>query len=473
MPSFPNNFRDLKAFSSQGLEYSTPSNTAVKMLDALIHQAIYHYNDEQLGGWPGTVKQMFEADQDFVMGKVFTLGLECFAANREMTQEPRKKLFDLSKQAATLKITELEKMHLEAAVLMTSEDLYGAMLAFEKILAKYPLDSYALHMAYYLALNTGHTSKLRDIPASVVQEYKPGIPFYGHVHGKLCFGQVEMGEYEASEISGQIALDYFPLDIESHHAFTHKFEETGKALEGSKFIRNRESEWTQGTMFSHHLWWHSALFQVQLGEYESALTLYDDTLAPLVFKDGGSFPLSDGSSLLMRLHLEGVDIGDRANELAEKWKTHDEDFVSLFYEGHACFTNLMAGNAVENGRLLENMREFINDERKGWNKEVTNKYGIPLMQGITEFFSSNYEQAVAILAPIMPDLQRMIQGSGAQKDIFQQILLHSCVRSGTPGDLAIARDIMEQKLVRRKLKEHTPLNKRFLEKMMTVHETQG
>ena len=80
--------------------------------------------------------------------------------------------------------------------------------------------------------------------------------------------------------------------------------------------------------------------------------------------DGGSFPLSDGSSLLMRLHLEGVDIGDRANELAEKWKTHDEDFVSLFYEGHACFTNLMAGNAVENKKLLENMREFINDERK-------------------------------------------------------------------------------------------------------------
>ena len=110
---------------------------------------------------------------------------------------------------------------------------------------------------------------------------------------------------------------------------------------------------------------------------------------------------------------------------------------------------------------------------QGWNKDVTKKVGIPLMEGITEFFSSNYEQAVAILAPIMPDLQRMIQGSGAQKDIFQQILLHSCVRSGTPGDLAIARDIMEQKLVRRKLKEHTPLNKRFLEKMMTVHETQG
>jgi len=473
MPSFPDHFRDLQAFSSQGLKYSTPSNTAVKMLDALINQAIYHYNDEQLGGWSGTTKQMFEADPDFVMGKVFTLGLECFASNREKTQEPRKKLFDLSNQSKTLNLTQLEKMHLEAAVLMTSEDYYGAMLAFEDILAKYPLDSYALHMAYFLALTTGHTSRLRDTPASVVKDYKPGMPFYGHVHGKLCFGQGEMGEYEASEISGRLALDHFPLDNWSHHALAHNFEESGRALQGSKFLSNSEGEWTQGTTFSHHLWWHSALFHVQLGEFESALTLYDDTIAPLVLKDGGNFPLSDGSALLMRLQLEGVDIGDRAKEQADKWKSHDEDFVSLFYDGHACFTNLMAGKSTENQKWIENMRDYVNDERKGWNKDVTQKVGIPLMEGITKFFSSNYEQAVAILAPIMPDLQRMIQGSGAQKDIFQQILLHSCVRSGTPGDIAIARDIMEQKLVRRKLKEHTPLNKRFLEKMMTVHKTQG
>ena len=111
--------------------------------------------------------------------------------------------------------------------------------------------------------------------------------------------------------------------------------------------------------------------------------------------------------------------------------------------------------------------------QKGLEKEVTEKVGLPLMEGITEFFAGDYAKAVEILNPVMPDVQNMIQGSGAQKDIFQQILLHSCVRSGTPGDLAIAREMMDQKLVRRKIKEHTPLNKRFMEKMMTVHETQG
>jgi hypothetical protein len=35
------------------------------------------------------------------------------------------------------------------------QDLVGAMDTFERILASYPLDPYALHMAYFIALSTG------------------------------------------------------------------------------------------------------------------------------------------------------------------------------------------------------------------------------------------------------------------------------------------------------------------------------
>ena len=84
------------------------------------------------------------------------------------------------------------------------------MDTFETILEKHPLDPYALHMAYFLALTTGvapslrniiqpfegHTSRMRDTPKSVVKHYKPSTPFYGNVHGKLSFGQSEMGEFQ-------------------------------------------------------------------------------------------------------------------------------------------------------------------------------------------------------------------------------------------------------------------------------------
>ena len=48
------------------------------MYDAAVAQAIYYYSNEQLGGFPGTVEKMMEADPDFAMGHIFKLGLENF-----------------------------------------------------------------------------------------------------------------------------------------------------------------------------------------------------------------------------------------------------------------------------------------------------------------------------------------------------------------------------------------------------------
>ena len=135
------------------------------------------------------------------------------------------------------------------------------MDTFESILEKHPLDPYALHMAYFLALTTGHTSRMRDTPKSVLSHYKPSTPFFGNVHGKLSFGQSEMGEFQvlfllypvihpimfpdcqAGELSGRLALDHCRLDNWSHHALAHNFEESNRPLQGSLFLANTESDW--------------------------------------------------------------------------------------------------------------------------------------------------------------------------------------------------------------------------------------
>ena len=103
--------------------------------------------------------------------------------------------------------------------------------------------------------------------------------------------------------------------------------------------------------------------------------------------------------------------------------------------------------------------------------EVTKVYGLALLEGINQFFDGEYELAVQTLSPIMPKIQEMIQGSFAQKDIFQQILLHSCLRSGTSENMTVAREILDQKLLDRNVKNHSQLNQRFVEKMLKAHET--
>ena len=48
MSGFPDHFRDLTAFSGDGLEYSTTSDTAVKMFDAVVNMVtinIFDYDE--------------------------------------------------------------------------------------------------------------------------------------------------------------------------------------------------------------------------------------------------------------------------------------------------------------------------------------------------------------------------------------------------------------------------------------------
>jgi len=465
---FPDKFRDLSEFSNDGLHFSTSSDIAVKMYDALVSMTIYHYNNDQLGGFSGIVKEMFTSDPDFVMGKIMTNTFQVFGVKPNKCEEPRKKLIDFSKSSQAAKITPLEKLHLEAALLIAEEDFKYALATYEKILKSFPRDAHALNMGYFLAMQIGQTAKLRDMPTSVVNEYSTSTPYYGHVHAKKSFGQVETGDYTNGELSGRVALDYMPLDNWAHHALAHNFEESGRALQGLKFLSNTESHWTAGTTFSLHLWWHEALLHLQQGNPQAALDLYDNTIGPKTIKNPGSFPLSDASALLMRLHLHGVDVGDRAKELAPHWEKHNDDFVSLFYDGHNCFNSLLANDKVACSKILDNMRDFIDDNRKGWNKEVVTKVGVALCEGIIAYFDQDYNKSVDQLSKIMNDLQNWIQGSQAQKDIFRQILLDACIKSGSKSNQALAREILDKRLVELKLKNHSPVNQQFLERIISM-----
>jgi len=466
--NFPDHHRDLAGMKADGFDFSTPSDMAVKMYDSLLHQMIYHFEDPLLGGSEGTAKKMFQADPDFAMGHIMTLGLQCLGTTPSLESAVHKKLSQFNDEQKKAKLTSHELLHLTAANQMAVEDIKGAMDTFETILEKHPLDPYALHMAYFLALTTGHTSRMRDTPKSVVKHYKPSTPFYGNVHGKLSFGQSEMGEFQAGELSGRLALDHCRLDNWSHHALAHNFDESNRPLQGSLFLANTADDWKRGSNFEHHLRWHAALLQVALGNFEEALTMYDEFVGPLTIKAGGPFPLSDASSLLMRLHMEGVPTGSRAQEVARAYKDNLE-YRGLFYDGHACFATLLADDRDTHRKLLESVHDYLESQRSGWNKEVTQRVGVPLLEGITQYFDQDYSKSVATLAPIMGELQTKIQGSRAQKDVFRQILLSAAIKSGAKADLAQAKQVLAKELEESGLEAHKAVNQRIIDRVLAIH----
>ena len=66
--------RDCQAWRDDGLEMSTTSNEAAKFLDHALDQMFCHVPDQTVGGVMGTINKMLEADQDFVMAKIFSVG---------------------------------------------------------------------------------------------------------------------------------------------------------------------------------------------------------------------------------------------------------------------------------------------------------------------------------------------------------------------------------------------------------------
>ena len=67
-----------------------------------------------------------------------------------------------------------------------------------------------------------------------------------------------------------------------------------------------------------HNWWHLALFHYDLGEIDEVLALYD---GPIYGKRSTlALNMVDASAILWRLHLGGVDVGDRWAALAANWR---------------------------------------------------------------------------------------------------------------------------------------------------------
>ena len=53
---------------------------------------------------------------------------------------------------------------------------------------------------------------------------------------------------------------------------------------GLAFLEGCEDNWRENSSLKTHVAWHRTLYHVQLGEYEAALTQFDNVIMPLVRK---------------------------------------------------------------------------------------------------------------------------------------------------------------------------------------------
>lgn len=352
--------------------------------------------------------------------------------------------------AAVLPMNERERAHAAALGDLLDGRFADAFRALDGILADHPRDALALQVGHLGDYYLGDARNLRDRVARVLPCWTDADPGFHAVLGMHAFGLEEMAAYGAAEETGRRAVALNPRDGWAQHAVAHVLEMQGRTGDGIAWMRGNQEHWSTDSFFAVHNWWHLALYHWDQRQLDAVFDLYDRhvraTPSEVVLD------MIDASALLWRLHLEGVEVGDRWQELADGWEPLARDAHYAFNDLHAMMAFVAAGRHDSAAALIDAQAARI--ARGGDNAEMTARVGLPLCRAIQAFGRGDYAGTVALMAPVRGIANRF-GGSHAQRDVIDLTLMEAALRDGRKG-MAVA--LSAERLA---LKPDSPLNRLF------------
>lgn len=327
--------------------------------------------------------------------------------------------------ARCLPATEREQRHLAALTALAQGQWYRAGLLLEDLSAREPLDLLALQAGHQIDFFTGDSRMLRDRIARALPAWRRGMEGFHAVLGMYAFGLEESGDYGAAEKHGRAAVELQPRDSWAWHAVAHVLEMTDQPAAGVEWLRPNAPIWSHESFLAVHNWWHLALFHLALDEPGEALHLYDRAIGG----QGSSLVLDmvDASAMLWRLHLRGVDVGDRWQPLAERWHGVLVPGHYAFNDMHAMMAYAGAGREADQHDVIEAQREALSGD--GDNAVFTREVGAAATQAIQAFARGDFARCVALLRPVRSRASRF-GGSHAQRDVIDLTLMEAAARGG-------------------------------------------
>jgi tetratricopeptide (TPR) repeat protein len=400
----------------------------------------------------GVLKQALAADPGFALGAAAIAGLFMIGGFRADHPEVAAGL--QSAEAAIEGASARERLHLAAVKAWAVGQASAATLAWEAILTEWPTDALALRFGQDAYYSLGQSMALRDSVARVLPAWDRDSPLTSFVLGAYAFGLEETGELARAEDVGREALARNPRDAWAVHALAHVMETANRQEEGIAFLKTSRPDWSPAHFMAGHNGWHLALYMIEQGRAGEVLADYDRFAAPKL-ADDMTLDRVDAASLLWRLELAGVDVGDRWGPVAQAWMAHVDDHVLAFNDLHCS----LAAARSKDPRDVERLRRSLDDFERhgvGHNRQVTAEVGRALIDGALAFADNDYRSAVEAILPVRYDAFR-IGGSHAQRDIVNQTLIAAAERS---GQWRLARALLAERVAVRP----TPLTKAQYEK---------
>lgn len=386
-----------------------------------------------------TIERALRADPGFVSGHCLRAALLVMTCRDDARRELARAL--AAAQAVLHRADERERRHLAAARAWLENDLKRALHLYGEIVIEHPHDTLALRIAHFGDLQWSRIDRLRDRVASVLPHWHEGIEGYSHVLAMYAFGLAEAGDYELAEQVGRRALKLDRDSAGAVHAVAHVLEMQGRADEGVAWLHATAPSWTRSAGYAPHLWWHLALYHLDLGDTNAALRIYDREL------QAGAEPVTaalvDASALLWRLHLRGVDVAARWRAVAEGWAWGQVGGLRPFNDTHAMLAFVAAERRSSADALIEALRASAARSRDL--DEIIHGAALPVCNALMAFGARDYEAATATLHDLR-HLAKRCGGSQAQCDLLHLTLLESALRS---GHTLMARSLVAERIASR------------------------
>ena len=422
-------------YDIRGLPLTTDEPRAASTFD----EVMVHYFEYRLATGK-RLKAVLEADPAFVMGHCMKGYLFMLFGSVAFYDRIRDSLGQA--RSGVGRATRREGLHVEALGVWLEGDLIRACSLWDEILFEHPHDLLALRLHHFNTFWMGRNYTLRSTVAGVLDAWDESVPGYGHVLGMLSFALEECGEYAAAEAHGRRAVEANPDDLWAVHAVAHVLEMQGRLDEGIAWLDYPADQWEDRNPFRGHLWWHAGLYQLEKGEYERVLALYDRSIA--TEKTDFYLDIQNMASLLVRLELQGIEVGERWRELAEHAATRTDDHVLAFTDVHCAMALAATGKSEAAGALIESLNEF-GRKPHDFAAETMTPVTVPLCEAIFALQAGEPDRACEKLLAIRHDLAP-IGGSHAQRDVFHQMLVESALASGR---LNLARALLSERITLR------------------------
>ncbi|MEX1109597.1 MAG: tetratricopeptide repeat protein, partial [Dongiaceae bacterium] len=328
----------------RGVRVSTDNPRSVDIYETAL-RALNTYRGDPVA----IIDTALHADPDFVMGHVFRAYVHLTMWEKSIVariEESLARLADLDNRS-----NDRERGHVRALKQWVAGDWNGMRGQLDRLLAEYPRDLLALQIGHLADFYHGDRDNLRGRAARSLPAWSRDDPGYGIVLGMHAFGLEECGSYVLAEETGRHALAIDANDCWAQHAIAHVMEMQARQAEGIAFMEARQEHWAQAdNAFAFHNWWHTALYNLDQDRFDRVLDIYDRRVRPEPSEI--QLTMLDAAALLWRLHLRGIDVGGRWDELAATYEKTNEAGFYVFNDMHAMMAYAATGRSQAAAALL-------------------------------------------------------------------------------------------------------------------------